>query len=903
MSRGLTVSLVLLLLACGDSPTDPPGDTPLASLELSATSGAPGSVLTVAGVDPAALVGEVVLQLGDAVASTGIGESGEVRAVVPLYMDAEGRLHDGVPIAESKGAFTVLPLPVAAGAAEATHDALATVVSGLRTLSDALEPTPGENQAWAEVTAEALEDLLTGEDERSLATQLDALAADPASLALLEGVLTTSGVLARLEAYADQVAAIAAAIEAPASGIGPARMTELSDFDLATKMQVYVMLREFGESVLAETSSEWSQTIGLVASTIGLVQGVPAVSTISAILTVSTFVVNKIALGYLPAEIDSFDLVLADSQVVAGEVAPVEVWIEASNDPAPITVLEMTSVVLSLMSFASSTDRETMRGIVANVASYFLGRMRSLLSAYGQAYPETGINPEIASIPELRWSAHVTDRRFVSPRTFTPAVIDSTGAGVLAWRAGAEASGEGRIYAAINTGPATRVIPELPGIEYNGGAFGEDVRNTATHTVVVGPELVAVATMAEEISEGGTNGLEVRAGTVTALGDTTWQAGLPVSLSVTGGSVDATTGSTGSDGRFDTFVTLGEGSDSVSVVATVTAANGFTAEATAVSRLEGAALIVNGSLPQFVEPGTPVTLEIQVRRQSAGGSPVEPYATVELFVTGGTATPASGAADEYGEWETELTIDDTAAELEVRVVAAAVAGEATGEITLNALNREQLPIRVTQHYGRYWLSAGVTGEPAYRRYSDNGRNPLAPVVGTSQRVGTAGTREGKTCNIVSDHVAQSTLQFDSITGAITEWTSSSDMDIVATATGLTGDDDPNCFGSAQHQLTLRFEITEGSWEVTWSGELPGEDRDLHANWRSYGFLRDANDITWESPPDQSPSGSLVLGAGTYSFFVNPRLDGNVSAPASTGGFTATGGHDFLVTFERVAPGS
>lgn len=538
------LSLLVLLpwiAGCGgdaNSPTDP--EVPR-ELTVTPTSGVFGTPVAIEGLD--------LSTVDPALVEVRFGDHLAVARVQP----GSGTVIAGVPI----------PLAEDGTVAASTDEAVAL----------ALAPDPSLEHGYALALLGAARELLTGEAEGSLAPQLSALANDaPEALALVDGILAGSGALERVQVVASRLEGISAVAERAAP---QRRTTELTDTELAMRMQLYVMVRDVGQQVIGETTSTWGTWMGTVVGGISFVgvggtvaaPGVALAGTIGTVLGLVNTAVNTIALSYLPAQIDSFELT-ADPLVVApGEVAQTEIWIQASNQPATITTLDLVDLVLNAMGVlpGSLPSGHPRRVALIQTIDYFLGIFRGLLSNYASQVPTSDLAFDVASIPSMTWRARVTDARYVTPLSHTPEVIDATDAGILAWRAATDGEGEGRIFARIDSGPDVTSLVQIPGYEYDAGAFGDQILTTETLSVYVSPPLLVVASMDDEISEGGINGLEVRAGTVSAIGDTLWLENVLIECVAMGGSVDPAAGVTGPDGRFDTYTAYADGETEIDV--------------------------------------------------------------------------------------------------------------------------------------------------------------------------------------------------------------------------------------------------------------------------------------------------------------------------------------------------
>jgi len=679
------LSLLVLLpwiAGCGgdaNSPTDP--EVPR-ELTVTPTSGVFGTPVAIEGLDLSTVDPALVeVRFGDhlAVARAQPG-SGTVIAGVPIPLAEDGTVAastdealdvtvtvDGEVVAMREAAFTIEAFVPAPGAAQAVVASFASIVDDVEAVALALAPDPSLEHGYALALLGAARELLTGEAEGSLAPQLSALANDaPEALALVDGILAGSGALERVQVVASRLEGISAVAERAAP---QRRTTELTDTELAMRMQLYVMVRDVGQQVIGETTSTWGTWMGTVVGGISFVgvggtvaaPGVALAGTIGTVLGLVNTAVNTIALSYLPAQIDSFELT-ADPLVVApGEVAQTEIWIQASNQPATITTLDLVDLVLNAMGVlpGSLPSGHPRRVALIQTIDYFLGIFRGLLSNYASQVPTSDLAFDVASIPSMTWRARVTDARYVTPLSHTPEVIDATDAGILAWRAATDGEGEGRIFARIDSGPDVTSLVQIPGYEYNAGAFGDQILTTETLSVYVSPPLLVVASMDDEISEGGINGLEVRAGTVSAIGDTLWLENVLIECVAMGGSVDPAAGVTGPDGRFDTFVSLAPGSAEVRV--DVSATGDFDQQATrsvSASAADVGRFVEIDGLPDRLGPGESATITVRVGERANGTS--TPLEGVEVRVVAFDAglVPFEGLTDAVGELTTTVTMPE-----------------------------------------------------------------------------------------------------------------------------------------------------------------------------------------------------------------------------------------------------
>ncbi|MCB1182207.1 hypothetical protein KDM41_02160 [bacterium] len=591
--------VVLAVASCGGS-DDPgrPGAAPVA-LTVTPAAGPVGTVIEVAGLDLTGVApGRIGATIGGRPAAVSLAADGTPLAAIPLFVAPDGHLagptgealdvtilRDGEPAGVAAAAFTVTALPAAPGAVSRTATALGAIVDDLETVSGALLPAPSLEHGYATALAGAARELIAGSADSSLVSLVAALAAeDPAALADLEGILAASGLETMLQEVAAGFAVLAQESRAVARTGSAAKSADMTDSDLAARMQLYVMIRDVGEQVIGRTNATWGTWMGTIVGGISFVgvggtaaaPGLALAGTIGTVLGLIDTAVNKVALGYLPAHVDAFDLQVGEAFVAPGEVPTTLITLRGVNEPVSITTLDLVDLVLNAIGVLPDDlpSGHPRRVALIQTIDYFLSIFRGLLANYAGMYPDADLAFDVASIPPMSWSVEVTDARYVSPRSLTPTVIDANGGGILAWRAATDGAGEGRIFASINSGPEVTSLVQIPGYTYNAGAFGDDIPVTPTRSVEVALPVFAVSSMNPSIAPGGANGLEVRVGSVTATGDTIWVAGAQVACTTSGGTASPATGTTGGDGRFDTIVTLDSGSTSVTIDIAVDAGHG-----------------------------------------------------------------------------------------------------------------------------------------------------------------------------------------------------------------------------------------------------------------------------------------------------------------------------------------
>ena len=700
MQRSATPLLCLLLFmtACGDSSTSPDQDGGPGTVDTFAvqpTTQVAGGMVILDGIDVDRGEALRTARVGGTDATVVAGDGGTFLLAVPSFHDGTDFsppagaldveiLDDGIVVARAEGALSVTVPAPAPEASLRMADALGSTSRGVADAALAFIDEPGTEEGFALALRAAVDSLVNGSGDFSLRSQLEAL--DDDQRGILDRLVAASGVLEAAERAAERANALAAEMRSAPL----ARTTELTDSELAARMQLQVMLSDLGTDFLNEANGDLGQImLGLtgVTLTTGITApGQAVLETVAAVLGLVNFAVNNVVLGYLPARVDTFDLIVTDDFVAPGEVPTTEVKIVASNAPPAITVLDLVDLVLRTLGIAAgSPQADDVVDVVNQVWNDVLSIIRGQLGQYAASHPDADVAFDVASIPRMTWSATVTDTRFVSPLTFTPDVIGPAENEILAWRAALDGYGEGRIYARMRSGPEVTSLPQIPGYTYTAAAFGRDVVQTDEVTVRVAAPFFVTASMDPAISPGGTNGLEVRVGTVTATNDTLYVQGVAVECTADGGSVDPATGVTGPDGRFDTLVTLDAGSSSLTVDVVATDPVGQQVSTTARATSEDQ-LVVTIDVPERVDVDVDVPVTVTAQILTPQG-PV-PATGASVTVSGGSGTSgfARGVTDAAGTFATTAILRHDFNEFVVRAE--------VGHTTLDPVEAEARSLRV-----------------------------------------------------------------------------------------------------------------------------------------------------------------------------------------------------------------
>ncbi len=517
-----------------------------------------------------------------------ISDSGKVSVTVPAIVDSATMWIDtsittmslvivrsitGDTVALGKDIFTLEALLPAPGSVTQMLTDWTTISTSLQTISQMFGGVPGVQEQISSALLSALDSLVNSSDSLSLKSVTARLTAgNPQELALLDALFGSSGIVEQSQKYAVMFQAMAdsAAILTGATqnrrAVSPMVIT---DQYLAFSMQFYVIVREFGRTVITPTA----QTYAVVTGALGVIGNIPLATIITTSLTIIDFVVNKFVISMMPAKIDSLRIELAEDTIFVGEQTNSTVMIYAANDPQAITFNDFVGQILNGLGYGSSitSPRELNRlvDLFENVANYMAGLLQAGFSNYASAHPALNLDFTLFTMPQLRWKAQIVDTKFIDLKTHTPTIINPI-PGLVNWKSDPSTTGEGRIFAATVASGAT-VIPEPTGFAYSGGAFGEDVAGAPAVSVWSFKKMAMAIDFAPIITAGGANVLGVTAGSLDGAGKLVPEGGIRIDLVTTGGVANPASGLTDATGQFSSVITLNPMTDTV--IVQVTASN------------------------------------------------------------------------------------------------------------------------------------------------------------------------------------------------------------------------------------------------------------------------------------------------------------------------------------------
>ena len=603
------LSLIILIPALSCSKKKPvestPSITPPVTISVTPLSGPPLTSVSVQGISPSSIDPTDTYALINGAVAPLFVTGNSLTLTIPVIVDSATLWIDtsitSMSLAIIKGPnadtiafganiFTLEALPKAPGSTAQMLNDWQTISTSLQTISQVLGGAPGVEEQIFSSFLIALDSVLNSSNSLSLSSLTARLTSgNPAELELFDAVFGSSGAVEQSQEYALLFSAMAdsavAIFGVPMRVKTDQKTLTLSDRQLAYMMQFYVVVREFGRTVIKPTAQTYSVVMGVA----GLITAVPLGSIISACLSMIDFIVNKFVISSLPAKIDSLRIEVSEDTIFVGGHTSATMTIYTANDPQVISLQDVISQILTGLGYANTVSGivspavATLKSVLIDFVNFMLGIFRTALGTYDTNHPEVNLDVVLGTLPQLRWQAQITNTQFVDVKTRTPDIMVPV-PGEVNWMADSTNTGEGRIYATTATGSDATVIPQPPGFGYSAGAFGEDVAAAPTISIWSLNKLALVIEFSRNISPGGSNVLGVMAGHIDAFGDTTFEAGIRIDLTAYSGSADPETGFTDGTGHFNSVITIDPLSDTVSVRVFATDMIGFIARETVVAR-------------------------------------------------------------------------------------------------------------------------------------------------------------------------------------------------------------------------------------------------------------------------------------------------------------------------------
>ncbi|WP_321393121.1 hypothetical protein [uncultured Desulfuromusa sp.] len=544
-------AMMLSLTSCGGGGGSS-ASTGSSNISLSVSSGTAATPIEISGIDTATYpADELTAVISGEDAPVFVGEDGKIYVVIPLFLDGSGDLNapgdlvdliiysDDDEIYRLDDAINITPLPSAPGSTLEAELALQVISTALTELLPILSEGAGEQEQYLYATLTALDELINGVGEYSLDTVIDQLEGNPEALNILDSILYSSGVLDYFEQLAEflqtevslvqkldnKANRIAKVVESPtlkdmafladgepvalladinATTYTPSStpettmpLVELEDLDLAEMIQYHNHLKSFTQEVIDGTSVDFTLAMAaIIAAFSSSGSGIPIATALAAAaaipatcMTIASFAINKVMLGYLPAKVDVIDVDVPCDKVWRSDSVDPTITVYAVNDPPQVTFLDYVNLSLTTLGFVPTFGvTSSITTAIGNVTSFYMGAFVNAVAAYTTAHPDLGLSPDITQTVEPRaWKAELTHRQLVNLVSLNPSVVWPstyvTPDDDITWYAAGDAD-EGQT-AVIYAQPA--MIASYPFAQlvsgYEGTAFG-DARVTSNEVEI-----------------------------------------------------------------------------------------------------------------------------------------------------------------------------------------------------------------------------------------------------------------------------------------------------------------------------------------------------------------------------------------------------------------------------------
>ncbi len=337
--------------------------------------------------------------------------------------------------------------------------------------------------------------------------------------------------------------------------IGPQGLPtiQISDIRLALKMQKYVVLKEFVDTFIHQTVSDY-QYFGTI---LGFVPGLQAHSTavleIQSTLAFVEFIMSKVVLSAMPAKLQSIQLDIPKTDLEHGELTQSTAVIRAINQPSAMTINDWVGLVVTKVTDTVGTApgfETNLLNVTNSFITWFNDQMTLLT-----ADPDVNFvyDMDLTSVmPQLTWQAAVTTPQLykMGPLSGGQLAIIHPQTATLEWQADDVEDGEADAYLITASDANSRLIGNYLGGQYLGGAFGLDALQSNVVKLAVNFEFGMQVDATRCIETGDQDDLDILVGKKLPGGGIDGLADMDVAITATNGSVYDNFGKSDASGHF-----------------------------------------------------------------------------------------------------------------------------------------------------------------------------------------------------------------------------------------------------------------------------------------------------------------------------------------------------------------
>ncbi|MGY0504994.1 hypothetical protein [Luteimonas sp. e5] len=454
---------------------------------------------------------------------------GRLQLRVPLYLHASAWPEPpkgaqavevrrfGHLVARSEHGLEVTELKRAPGSTRRVQHALHGIASAYEGIFESI-PARDENERQHRRALIGMLRGLVSEGDRSLAALLDGrsplLNGTTPDTELIDALLASGGMVERMESFARTLSPtppsgppvallpVGTALSgASALGFAQIRMPRNlvgqptgprcrgkgEAYDLACKMQMHGLLEDFAREYVKPTADGYANVMAIVGVPGSPVGANPANILVTALLSVTSFVIDKIAPSLLPSRLSRFELEGIKPMVSLQETIPARVTVAAHNTPKPVRLNDIIDLIKSTLGPAIKLDPETTnkaKDVFLYVIDVYMAGLR-LDDAIKPGTSDT-VNPVLFTMPPMSWGPiKVEDPDLISLFSYDEPIVTTRGED-MQWLA----QGRGQTtLRAMPRGPGERskVLEDHTlcwGCVWSGGAFGTEMPHSSKPVAV-----------------------------------------------------------------------------------------------------------------------------------------------------------------------------------------------------------------------------------------------------------------------------------------------------------------------------------------------------------------------------------------------------------------------------------
>jgi hypothetical protein len=345
--------------------------------------------------------------------------------------------------------------------------------------------------------------------------------------------------------------------------------TTVTDTALALKMQKYVVLKEFIETFLHNTITQYQVFASILVLIPGGQAHAAAVGELANTLTVFEFMLSKLVLSSMPAELVSLELTVDDTDLDNNVITDSQLIVTAKNKPVGMSINDLVGLVTARISSMAGSNSTIDQQKLETVFNAFLAVFNDAMNAFLNAHPNTGLVYDMDVfnlVPDLVWKANATTRKFYVLGPLAARSLVEPLTNEIEWKTDDHNSGSVGLYVLPSMDANARLISSFLGGTYNGGAFGLNSLQSNVVQLNVNFNLTMNATVTSCVETGQSGHINVLVGNTPTNGSFVPLSGMQVEVHSFDISANAYNGLSDASGSFSTDFTVDQGVQNLTIV-------------------------------------------------------------------------------------------------------------------------------------------------------------------------------------------------------------------------------------------------------------------------------------------------------------------------------------------------